>query len=144
MVEMALVAPVLIVLFLIIADGGRMFFAYLEVVGAARTGAQYGAQTLVTAADNSGMVSHALAAAPNLSVSATATNYCCCTSGSTCTQFSNSSSTIYTSSCAEQPPCSDWRRYVQVNTTGTFKTLCKYPGLPSSFTFNAESILRAR
>ncbi len=146
-VELALAAPLLALLLVVVGDGGRMFFTYLEVVGAARAGAQYGAQTLVTATDNSGMQTHALSAAPNLSgLTATATNYCCCQSGSTCANFgtSNTTSTTDTTSCGVKPSCSDWRKYVQVNTTATFTTLVKYPGLPSSLTFKAESILRAR
>lgn len=140
-------ASVLLLLLVAVADGGRMFFTYLEVVEAARAGAQYGAQDFATANDDSGMQTYAKNAAPNApGLTATATNFCCCpnSSGSSCTAFGNSTSTTYTESCGVTPPCSDWRRYEQVNTTDTFTPLLKYPGLPSTLTLKGECLLRSR
>jgi Flp pilus assembly protein TadG len=153
--EMALVLPVLLLLLVAITDAGRMFYTYLEVVGAARAGAQQGAQTIVTA----GCITPIITAAQNganLPVTATATAYCCCSSGSACTNFGTTitssntatycgdSTTPHETSCGAVPPCSDWRKYVQVNTTATFTTLINYPGIKSSYTFNGQTIMRAQ
>ena len=155
--EMALVLPVLALLLVAITDAGRLFYTYLEVIGAAREGAQEGAQTIVTAGCITPMQTAVVAAAGNLTgLTATATAYCCCGSGSSCTNFgdtitsSNTASycgdslTPYETSCGEVPPCSDWRKYVQVNTTATFTTLLNYPGIQSSYTFNGQTIMRAQ
>ncbi len=154
--ELALVLPVLALLLVAITDAGRMFYTYLEVVGAARAGAQEGAQTVVTAGCISPMQSAATGAANLTGITATATSYCCCSSGSSCVNFgvtinsANSASycgnslTPDETSCGEKPPCSDWRKYVQVNTTATFTTLLNYPGIQSSYTFNGQTILRAQ
>jgi Flp pilus assembly protein TadG len=154
---MALVAPVLALLLVAITDAGRLFYTYLEVVGAARAGAQEGAQTTVTAGCITPMQTAAVAAAPNLTgLTATPTAYCCCGSSTACTNFGvtinsgntasycGNSLTPFETSCGEKPPCSDWRKYVQVNTTATFTTLLNYPGIQSSYTFNGQTILRAQ
>jgi Flp pilus assembly protein TadG len=155
--EMALVVPVLLLLLVAITDAGRMFYTYLEVVGASRAGAQQGAQTIVTAGCITPIHDAAVAAAPNLpGITATPTTYCCCASGSTCTPFGvtiNSANTAtycgnsltpFETSCGAKPGCSDWRKYVQVNTTATFTTLINYPGIQSSYTFNGQTIMRAQ
>jgi Flp pilus assembly protein TadG len=155
--ELALVVPVLLLLLVAITDAGRLFYTYLEVVGAARAGAQEGAQTVVTAGCITPMQTAAVAAAGNVpGITATATAYCCCGSGSSCTNFGNTinsadtatycgnSLTPHETSCGVVPPCTDWRKYVQVNTTATFTTLINYPGIQSSYTFNSQAILRAQ
>ena len=150
--EVAITIPLLVLLLVIITDGGRMFFTYIQVNEAARAGAQYGAQNFTTAKDNTGMQNAAIAAAPNIpGMTAAATSFCCCPNSTetTCTNFGSGTATgSFASSCGVDPintqKCPDWRRYEQVTTKGTFKTLLNYPGLASSITFNGASILRAR
>ena len=145
-VELALIAPILVLLLVAVADGGRMFFAYFQVIGAARAGAQYGAQSLTTSNDFNGMKSHAVSAAPNLSgLSATATNLCCCPSGTACTTFgSTATTTTYKQSCGVKPTCNAWRKYEVVTATATFSTLLNYPGLPSTMNFSRQCQLRSK
>lgn len=139
--EMAIVAPFLLLLFLVIADFGRIFFTYLELIGAARAGAQYGAQNQATAVDTGGMENAAAAAAPGLTLTTnTATCYCACQSG---TSLTKSSCADTNPVCGSPPPCSDYRLYVQVNTAATFTTLFSYPGVPRVTNLTAESIMRA-
>jgi Flp pilus assembly protein TadG len=154
--ELALVLPLLVLLLVAITDSGRLFYTYLEVVGAARAGAQEGAQTIVTAGCTPQMEAAATGGANLPGITATATAYCCCGSGTSCTNFGvtindgNSSSycgdstTPDETSCGAKPPCTDWRKYVQVNTTATFTTLLNYPGIQSSYTFNGQTIMRAQ
>src|SRR4029077_3574149 len=57
MVELAIVVPVLALLLVASADFARVFYFSITVNNAARAGAQYGSQTLATAADTNGMKS---------------------------------------------------------------------------------------
>jgi Flp pilus assembly protein TadG len=138
-----------------IIDGGRMFYTYLQVVGAARAGAQYGAQGFGTSTDTTGMVQHAKDAAPNVpGLTATATDFCCCpsTDGKSCTAFGKSGATTFQQSCGIDPStlsktCSnfaDWRKYEQVTATGNFNTIIRIPGVPQPLVFSSSSVLRSR
>ncbi len=129
-VEMGLLVPV--VLFLLVASGdwGRVFFARMELIGAARAGAAYGAQNHITAADCSTMQTTATNAAPDVkSVTATATSFCTClSSGASVT-------------CTSPGSCTQVQVFVQVDTYATFTTLLNYPGIPSSMPLHATAVL---
>jgi Flp pilus assembly protein TadG len=58
-VELALALPALALILVVAVDFGRLFYTYLEVINAARAGAQYGANSVITAADASGMTAAA-------------------------------------------------------------------------------------
>jgi len=49
--ELAFVAPALVLLLVVAADFARLFFVSISVVNAARAGAQYGSQSVITAAN---------------------------------------------------------------------------------------------
>jgi Flp pilus assembly protein TadG len=66
LVELALVLPVLLLLFAGAADLGRALTAYIELGSAAREGAAYGSQNHGTVDDTAGMVAAAQAAAPDI------------------------------------------------------------------------------
>ena len=130
-VEFALLAPVLILFLLAVADFGRVFFVSIALNNAARAGTQYGIQSPANAADFAGMQQAAQTDASNISgVGATASEYCECPDGST-------------QACNSSPACSDMRVYVEVDTTGSFQTLLTYPGIPSSFSLTGKSVMRA-
>jgi TadE-like protein len=81
-VELALLAPVLILLLLAAADFSRVYYASIEATNAARADVQYGAQSITTASDTAGMQQAALNDASNLSgLTATASNFCECPPG---------------------------------------------------------------
>ena len=131
LVEFAVVAPVLILFLLAVADFGRVFFVSIALNNAARAGTQYGIQSPANAADVSGMQQAAQKDASNISgVGATASEYCECPDGST-------------QACNLSPPCNDMRVYVEVDTTGSFQTLLNYPGIPSSISLTGKSVMRA-
>jgi len=56
---LAIAVPILVLLLLIGAISGRVFYMSIGVTNAARAGAQYGSQTVITSADSSGMITAA-------------------------------------------------------------------------------------
>src|SRR5271167_511506 len=54
-VELAFALPVLVIILVVAADFGRLFYTYVGVINAARAGAQYGSNSVITAADATGM-----------------------------------------------------------------------------------------
>jgi len=129
-VELAFAVPILILFLQVAADFGRLFYVYVELNGAARAGAQYGANSVTSAADSSGMVAAAQLGGPNVqNMSVTATQ-CTCMSGTSITACP-------ASYCSAIPTAT----YVQVTASSSFHTLITYPGLPAAIPVNAQAIL---
>lgn len=132
-VETALFIPILLIAILVTADLGRVCYAAMEVADAARAGVQYGAQSVVTAADTSGMETAAKNDAVDLSaLSVSATSFCACVNGSQVD--------CITGSCSSGSPGT----YVQVTTSSTFTPLVDYPGLPSSIPLSDTAVMRVQ
>jgi Flp pilus assembly protein TadG len=129
-VELALVLPIFMLIFVPAIDIGRAIYASIEVASAAQAGAAYGIQNPT---DVSGMQSASVAGASNISgVSATATYGCECSDGS-------SAST----SCATTPTCTyNYVNYVDVVATMPYTTSFSYPWMPSSMNISREIRLR--
>lgn len=132
-VEFAILVPALMMLLIGLIEMGRFAYYSIIVANAARAGAQYGAQNLVTAADSTGMKQAALNDGQNISglTVPTPPSYSCqCADG--------------TASTCEATDCSSSHRltYVQVDTRGTYSSLFNYPGLPSTFTVNSQAIMQ--
>ena len=126
---MGLLVPFVTLLLVASGDWSRVFFARMELIGAARAGAAYGAQNHITAADYNTMKTTATNSAPDITgVTATATSFCTCLTGGSIT-------------CANPGSCTEIQLFVQVDTTATFTTLLRYPGVPSSVPLHATSIL---
>ena len=150
--EIALLMPVLCLLLLGIIEMGRYAEISILVSNAARAGVQYGAQNPATAADNTGIQTAALNDAQN-GCQGSSTSNCltvvpvantptmgyalCGCSGSTPTN----------GNCVNPPPpplCpgSEWLVYVRVNTTGSFKPIFGYPGIPNPVTISSVAQMR--
>ena len=132
-VEFAILVPALMMLLIGLIEMGRFAYYSIIVANAARAGAQYGAQTLVTAADSAGMKQAALNDGQNisgLSVPTLPSSFCQCADGSTST--------------CDATDCSSSHRltYVQVDTRGPYNSLFNYPGLPSTFPVNSQAIMQ--
>ena len=130
--EMAIIVPLLVLLLIGLVEVGRYAHFSILVSNAARAGVQYGAQNLVTAADNAAMQTAATADAQNIAgLSAVATHFCKCADGSA-------------SSCLPTD-CSASHRlvYVQVDTTGTFSSLLNFSGIVPSLTIKGKAVMRA-
>lgn len=128
--ELALLLPVLTLLLLIGIDLARVFFVSIGVDDAARAGADYGSQSVITAADSNGIIAAAKAdGAGIVSLSVTA---------SQCTCLGDSSvAPCPTSYCADNAQAT----YITVNAQAPFHTLITYPGLPSSLTLYGQAIM---
>lgn len=132
-VEFALMATVLMALMLIAADFSRLFFVSIAVNNAARAGAQYGSQSLITAADATGMQTAATTDGSNITgITATASQ---CTCGT-----STNVAACPASYCTDNPQAT----YVTVTTQATFTTFVTYPGIPSSTTLTGQAIMQVQ
>ncbi|MFZ1016667.1 MAG: TadE/TadG family type IV pilus assembly protein [Candidatus Cybelea sp.] len=134
-VEFALVAPILILIFMGIVEFGRYAYYAILASHAARAAASWGAQNGTTAKSSAGMQSIAAADATGLSNWTTtpgsiSANPMCSVNGGAlqaCTGTINPANTVY---------------YVQVSVTGQFNTLIRYPGIPSPVTVTGSSTMR--
>ncbi len=132
-VELAFMVPVLLMLIVGIIEVGRFSYYAILVANAARAGAQYGAQSLITAADTSGIVTAAKNDGQNVTgLTVTAKQRCGCTGASL------SNMCPATACTAPSHPLV----YVEVHATGTFNSLFTYPGLPASITVNKTFDMR--
>jgi Flp pilus assembly protein TadG len=138
-VEFAIAAPVLALMLVAAADIARVFFFSVAVNNAARAGAQYGSQTLISAANTSGMETAATNDGSNIPGLTATASQCTCESPSgsvpacSAAPFSMPASYCTTNSSAT---------FVQVDTAATFTTIVHYPGLPNSFTLNGQATMQ--
>ena len=130
-VELAFAIPVFVLLLLAGADFGRIFYMSIEVNNAARAGAQYGSQTVITAADLNGMIAAAKTDGSNIaSLGATATQCTC--------ESSTSVAACAASYCSNDPQAT----FVEVDTQALFHTLVNYPGIPPSTMLSGKAIMQ--
>jgi Flp pilus assembly protein TadG len=130
LIELALLLPLFLFLFVGAVDFGRAYFVAIEVAGAAQAGALYGVQN---PSDVAGMESASLEAASNLSgLSSTATYGCECSDG-----------TSGVASCTGTPSCTyNYVSYVDIVSTVKYIPIFNYPGLPSSMNITKEVRMR--
>lgn len=134
--EFGLVMPVLALLLVGVADFARAFYFNLEVVASARAGAQYGSQSVATAANSTNIQSAAEANGTNVPGMTVSSSVCTCQSptpsGQTAcgTGYCNGANSAAT--------------YVTVTTSATFTTLVKYPGIPHSTTMTGQAIMQVQ
>lgn len=132
-VELAVAIPVLVLLLLAGMDYGRVFYMSIGVNNAARAGAQYGSQTVITAADATGMIAAAKADASNLSTLTATASQCTCITSTTVTACPSSY-------CTNAPQAT----FVEVDTQGVFQTIVSYPGIPNSTTISGKAIMQVQ
>jgi Flp pilus assembly protein TadG len=137
LVEFALVAPVLILLLVGMIEIGRFAYYAILAANAARAGVAYGAQSVQTADDTTGIKNAVIADGQNLS-NWSATN------AITVTTLCSVNGGTPTSPCVtgSSGPAAGTVYYVSVQVTGTFKSLLNYPGLPSSLPVSGNAIMR--
>jgi Flp pilus assembly protein TadG len=132
--EMALVAPMLVLMMIGVADFGMAVFLKMQVQQAAQAGAEY---AIVHGFDAAAITTAATSAVPVSGITATPApaQSCGCPSGTTMT-----AATCGTN-CANGLGAGT---YVTVSTQGTYATMLAYPGMPASFAFTAASIVRVQ
>jgi Flp pilus assembly protein TadG len=126
LVELAFVVPLLLLLMVGIIEIGRFAYYSILVASAARAGAQYGAQSLATAADTTGISTAGTNDAPGI----TAPNTLTVTSKQRC-----GCRTATLGNCGALVVCAKPEHplvYVQVTANGSFDSLFNYPGLPGT------------
>jgi Flp pilus assembly protein TadG len=130
-VELAVMVPALVILLVGVCDFARLFYVSIAVHSAARSGAQYGAQSVITAADISGMKNAAKLDGSNILGLTVTAKQCTCQTSTTVTKCG-------TGYCSNSPQAT----YVEVDTSATFNTILTYPGIPASTTLTSASILQ--
>ena len=120
LVELAMIAPVLIILMLGAIDFGRVYFAYVAVTNGARNGADYAAAGSEAAADIAAIKAAAVADTNDLLD----------------TSSTNPDVTVVTATDSQG------RLYADVTVQYTFTTIFDWPGLPHSI--DLERTVRAR
>ncbi len=81
-VEFAVAVGVLTLLLVVVADFARVFYESVGLYNAARAGAQYGSQSVITAADLNGMKAAATLDGANVASLTPTASQCTCESGS--------------------------------------------------------------
>jgi Flp pilus assembly protein TadG len=126
--EMALMLPLLLMLLVSVIEIGRYAYFDILISNAARAGAQYGAQSLIQAADVAGIRT----AAQNDGLAAmtiTSQQECGCNAGAL-------------GGCPSGGVCPLPLVYVQVTATDTYNSLFRYPGIPRSMTLTSTVTMR--
>jgi Flp pilus assembly protein TadG len=132
-VELALMLPVLLLLLLVAADFARVFYVSIAVQNAARAGAQYGSQSVITAADSAGMIAAAKQDAKNIvNVTATASQCTCATSSNV--------AACPLAYCSNNPQAT----YVEVDTQASFQLVGAYPGISSPAKLSGKAIMQVQ
>jgi Flp pilus assembly protein TadG len=156
LVEVALTLPLLLLLTLGVIEVGRYAYISILIGNAARAGAAYGAQSGGTSTDTAGIT---LAAdndfknnGQNLSkLTVTSVVSCGCdnagtltvdyTSAATCSDGTNPALAATIAACV---PGGHWVAMVAVNGSGTFTSLFKAPGVPTSITVSKTATMRVQ
>ena len=128
MIEFAIVAPLLAFLLIGLVDVGRYMYYGIVATHAARSGAQYGAQNLGTAADvntnNSNSKAALTAVADSQSLQGITVH-----AAIVCTN--NSQSSPCPANNTNSTPPAGLVYFVRVQVTGSFTPLIAYPGISS-------------
>jgi hypothetical protein len=131
--EIALLAPVLLLMLVGAIEIGRYAYFAIEATGAARAGVQYGAQSLVYSKDIPGITGAASNDAPELQrLNVTATDLCAC----------SGSPSQYVGCPARRCGGGHPVVFLQVNTTAQIPSLFRYPGLPATLSARGHAIMR--
>ncbi|MBV9439289.1 MAG: pilus assembly protein [Candidatus Eremiobacteraeota bacterium] len=130
--ETALLSPILALLLVGLIDVGHLAQFSVRVHTAAHAGVEYGAQSLTTAPDSTGMQNAASNDAAISGMTATGSYSCTCADGS--------------NSTCQATDCSSSHRitYVTVTTSAPYSTLIHWPGMTSSFTVTGSATMRVR
>jgi Flp pilus assembly protein TadG len=131
--EIALLAPVLLLMLVGTIEIGRFAYYAIEATGAARAGAQYGMQSLIDSKDLAGIQVAAKNDAPELpGLNVTATDLCAC----------SNSPAHYVGCPAQHCGAGHAVVFLEVNATAQVPSLFHYPGLPAKFTASGKAIMR--
>ena len=134
--------PFMLLLFTGVIEIGRVIYYTIEVNHSAAAGAQYGAQSALTAHNSAGMQSYAIfdGNVPGISVNASSGCTCDNGGGTSCTYPIPGPGTCGTISC----PMGQVVECVQVTTQATITPIFHFPLLPASYQANGQAVMRVR
>ena len=133
--EVALITPLVLLLLVGTIEIGRLAYYSIEVANAARAGVQYGAQNLADSKDSSGIQTAAQVDASDVTdLDVNSVRHCACSD--TPAEFVGCP--LSPSRCSSGHPVV----FLEVDTTGSFRSLFHYPGLPQSLSLNGQAIMR--
>lgn len=144
LVELALLAPILVLLVIGVVEMGRYYYLSIVLGNSAEAGALYGAQSLGQSADTTGIQTAAdndfqSNGQPVGNLTVTSSTACGCDSGgSIISAVCNGTLTAGTCSTGH------WVAAVQVTATATFTALTKFPGIPKSLTVTRTVTMRVK
>ncbi len=141
LVEFAIVVPLLALLLIGLVEIGRFAYFSIAVGNAARAGAQYGAFSAANAADATGIKAAAKADGQNniKIIDASSQVVCSCWNSATGTETpAPPASGVCGQTCTSGVQVT----YVQVDTTGSYSSMFRYPMLPSTFSVSARAVMR--
>lgn len=132
-IEFAVLAPVLIFMFVAMADLGFGIYDNMQVDAAA----QYGSQYALVSGYDSGAITSAVQGSSNLSpLTVTPSTFSGCPGANG-----------VTIELVNGFPCSDGSSagtFARVSVSYTYSTIIPYPGLPSSFNLSSQSTVRLK
>ena len=138
LVELALTMPMLVVILFGAVELASVTYEAIELSNSARAAVQYGAQTLITAADTPGIQAAAKMDAIDLSASPNSSNFTTSVSSSCACSDGTSAASCTLASC----PTSQLEQILTVQTSATFTPLVRIPSLPTSFTLHGYAYQR--
>ena len=138
-VELAMVAPLLMLMMVGAADFSRVFYHAIEVSNASGTSAFYGSGSTVRAASTAVIEEIAQEDAGDLSgVTVTSSSFCDCPDNTT--GLSGAVSCVDTTCAGFGLP----RVYSRVTVQQSFELLIPWPGVPNPVTLSRESFFRVQ
>lgn len=142
LLEFALMLPLMLLLFTGILEIGRVIYYTIAVNHGATAGAQYGAQSELTAQNAAAMQTQATSDAHVGGMMVSASSGCTCDygNGTSCTYPIPGAGTCAQISC----PSGQVVECVQVTTQATIDPLFHFPGLPASYQANGQAVMRVR
>jgi Flp pilus assembly protein TadG len=130
--EFAVTAPLLIFMFVAMADLGLGIYCNMQLDSAA----QYGAQYALANGYNTGAINSAVTNSSSLTpLTVAPTSFCGCP---------GTNGVVSQNVCGLCSDGSTAGTFARVSVTHTYTTLIPYPGLPSSFTLSSQSTVRLK
>ena len=133
LLELSLILPLLLLLTVGIIEIGRLAYYSIEVSNAARSGAQYGTQSLAAAANTPNIITAAQNDVPDIGAGLSVST------AQTCGCAANTLSPVCGGGGCPYPMV-----YLTVTTQYTWNSLFHYPGIPVSFILIGNSAMPVR
>lgn len=136
LIELAFALPLFLVIILGTAEIANLAWASVQVNNAARAGAAYAAASRANAASPSMILAAAQAEAPSLAISLPVPQACYCVTGGSLGSPASGCTNTTLASCTPPSVIA-----VQVTVQAPVTPFVHYPGLPATYTVNAQATM---